>query len=192
MRGTLEASSLLFPITNDIPDWRAACWPIGCIFTSIVDTDPAILLGFGTWTPLASGRVLIGKDAGQTEFDTLEETGGEKAHTLTAAEMPAHTHVQDAHAHGITDPTHNHTQNSHTHPSIQVQGGTTASNAGTHIMTSTATGGSSRAATAPESANAATAVNQAASTGITINNTTATNQNTGGGGAHNNPRWSRL
>lgn len=44
--------------------------------------------------PDGRGRVLVGRDPGQTEFDTLGETGGAKAHTLTVAEMPSHTHAQ--------------------------------------------------------------------------------------------------
>ncbi len=63
-------------------------------------TDPNGILT-GTWTAFASGRVLVGQDTGQTEFDVLGETGGAKTHTLTEAEMPSHTHVQDAHQHGI-------------------------------------------------------------------------------------------
>lgn len=138
------------------------------MFLSVVSTNPATLLGVGTWTQIAAGRMLVGQTSGDPDFDVAEETGGAKTVTLTAAEMPSHTHVQDAHT---------HTQNSHTHPTLQVQGGTTAANNGTHPMTSTATGGSSRATGSGEGANAATAVNQ---------NATATNQNTGGGGAHNN------
>ena len=42
--------------------------------------------------PNAKGRVRVAVDSGQTEFDTLGETGGEKAHTLTVAEMPSHNH----------------------------------------------------------------------------------------------------
>jgi microcystin-dependent protein len=74
-------------------------WPVGSIFTSTVTTDPAELLGFGVWEQFAAGRVLVGLDAGQSEFDTLEETGGAKTHTLTVNEMPSHTHVQNAHNH---------------------------------------------------------------------------------------------
>lgn len=67
-------------------------FPIGSIFISVVSTDPGTLLGYGTWSAFGAGRVLVGLDAGQTEFDTVEETGGAKTHTLTTAEMPAHVH----------------------------------------------------------------------------------------------------
>lgn len=71
----------------------SAAWPVGSVFISVVSTNPATLLGFGTWSAFAAGRVLVGIDAGQSEFDTVEETGGAKTHTLTTGEMPAHTHV---------------------------------------------------------------------------------------------------
>lgn len=37
--------------------------------------------------PNLKGKVPVGKDSSQTEFDTLAETGGAKTHTLTAAEQ---------------------------------------------------------------------------------------------------------
>jgi len=49
--------------------------------------------------PNLKGRVPVGLDSGQTEFDSLGETGGAKTHTLASAEMPIHTHTQDAHVH---------------------------------------------------------------------------------------------
>ncbi len=42
--------------------------------------------------PDARGRVLVARDAAQSEFDALGETGGAKTHTLTQGEMPAHRH----------------------------------------------------------------------------------------------------
>ena len=67
-------------------------YPIGSIYISVVSTNPADLFGFGTWKAFAAGRTLVGIDSGQTEFDTVEETGGAKTHTLTEAEMPSHNH----------------------------------------------------------------------------------------------------
>lgn len=44
--------------------------------------------------PNLKGRVVVGVDAGQSEFDTLGETGGAKTHTLDSTEIPAHTHSE--------------------------------------------------------------------------------------------------
>lgn len=151
--------------TDGMTTFTDRMWPVGSVFTSVVATNPADLLGIGVWEEIGAGRVLVGQDAGQAEFDTLGETGGAKTHTLGVGEMPSHTHTQDSHTHA---------QNAHTHGE-QLQGGTTGTTTGTHLMGSAATGGSLRAA--GQSTAAATAVNQ---------NATAVNQNTGGGAAHNN------
>ena len=71
-----------------------AVYPVGSIYTSVVATSPATYFG-GTWAVFGAGRVLTGFDNSQTEFDTVEETGGSNTHTLTIAEMPAHTHSID-------------------------------------------------------------------------------------------------
>lgn len=73
----------------------ALAYPVGSIYVNATNsTNPGTLLGFGTWTAFGAGRVMVGFDSGQTEFDTAEETGGEKTHTLTTDEMPAHTHTE--------------------------------------------------------------------------------------------------
>mgnify|MGYP006921347001 CR=1 FL=1 len=68
-------------------------WPVGSVYISVSSTNPGTSMGFGTWVAFATGRTLVGIDTGQTEFDTVEETGGEKTHTLTIPEMPSHTHT---------------------------------------------------------------------------------------------------
>lgn len=82
-------------------------WPIGSIYINATDsTNPNTLLGFGTWVAFGAGRVLVGIDGSQSEFDSAGETGGAKTHTLTAGEMPSHTHngvtdVNGWHSHGM-------------------------------------------------------------------------------------------
>lgn len=67
-------------------------WPVGSVFITISPDNPAVALGGGTWERFAKGRTLVSLDEAQTEFDTVQETGGEKTHLLTAAELPPHTH----------------------------------------------------------------------------------------------------
>lgn len=68
-------------------------YPVGSIYINATSsTNPGTLLGFGTWVVFGAGRVLVGIDSGDTDFDTSEETGGSKTHTLTTAEMPTHSH----------------------------------------------------------------------------------------------------
>jgi hypothetical protein len=67
-------------------------YPIGSIYISTVSTNPGTLFGVGTWEAFGAGKTLVGLDSGDTDFDTVEETGGAKTHTLTTAELAVHTH----------------------------------------------------------------------------------------------------
>jgi microcystin-dependent protein len=135
--------------------------------------------GNGTTTfnlPNLKGRVAVGFDASQSEFDVLGELGGAKTHTLTTSEMPSHTHIQDSHNH--TQNAHNHTQDAHSH----TLGGTLVSSFVGFGQNSPINGNATNPSTG--GVNATTATNQ--STTATNQATTATNQSTGGGEAHNN------
>ena len=63
-------------------------YPVGAIYMSVVNTSPATLFG-GTWEVWGTGRVPVGIDTEQTEFNTIEKTGGAKTHTLTIQELPS-------------------------------------------------------------------------------------------------------
>ena len=66
-------------------------YPIGSIYMSATNTNPGSTLG-GTWELWGAGRVPVGVDTTQTEFNVVEKTGGAKTHKLTIDEMPNHTH----------------------------------------------------------------------------------------------------
>ena len=68
-----------------------AAYPIDSIYISTNSANPSTIFG-GQWVSFGEGKVLVGLDANDTDFDTVEETGGSKTHTLTIDEMPAHTH----------------------------------------------------------------------------------------------------
>ena len=72
---------------------EAFVYPVGSIYINATNaTNPGTLLGFGTWVAFGAGRVMVGLDSGDILFDSAEETGGAQTHTLSVAEMPAHTH----------------------------------------------------------------------------------------------------
>ena len=69
-------------------------FPVGAIYTATVSTNPATLLGFGTWIAFGAGRVLIGDGGGFS----AGATGG-SADAITVS----HTHTATS-----TDAGHNH------------------------------------------------------------------------------------
>jgi hypothetical protein len=93
----------------------SGAWPIGSVFISVVSTNPATLLGLGTWSAIGAGRVLVGLDSGDTDFDTVEETGGAK--TVASAGSNA---TEAAHTHSVTSNVTVADHASHTHTYTQV------------------------------------------------------------------------
>lgn len=67
-------------------------YPVGSIYVSVNASAP---FERGTWVSFGSGKCLVGVDTTQTEFNTVEKTGGEKTHTLTTQEMPSHNHTEE-------------------------------------------------------------------------------------------------
>ena len=81
----------------------ATVYPIGSIYINATNgTNPASLLGFGTWVAFGAGRVPVGFNAGDPLFDTAEETGGSKD-----AIVVSHNHTATSTS-TVTDPGHRH------------------------------------------------------------------------------------
>jgi hypothetical protein len=58
--------------------------PIGFVFVSVVTTNPNTLLGYGTWEAMGAGKVLIGVDPADSNYDAAEKTAGAKTSTPDA------------------------------------------------------------------------------------------------------------
>lgn len=65
---------------------------VGDIIFSTSDENPSTIYG-GTWVAWGKGQVPVGVDTSDSDFNTVEKTGGEKEHTLTVGEMPSHNHT---------------------------------------------------------------------------------------------------
>lgn len=66
-------------------------YPVGSIYMSANNVSPQTFLG-GTWVAWGAGRVPVGVNSSDTDFNAAEKTGGEKTHTLSVDEMPRHDH----------------------------------------------------------------------------------------------------
>jgi len=98
---TTQAASTAF-VKTAADALNAAAYPVGAIFTTTtVYADSAAVvaaIGGTTWVAFGAGKVLVGLDSGDSDFDTVNETGGSKtpttgSHTLTTSEIPSHSHT---------------------------------------------------------------------------------------------------
>jgi hypothetical protein len=83
-------------------------YPVGSIYITVGDINPSTTLG-GTWVQFGAGKVLVGLDTSDTDFNLKSKTGGAKtssytpagkntngavkSHTLTINEIPSHQHL---------------------------------------------------------------------------------------------------
>jgi hypothetical protein len=78
-------------------------YPIGSIYVNATSNEnPATLLGFGTWSEYGSGRVLVGQDTGDTAFDAIGETGGQKDSVVVSHNHTGTTSTVGDHTHSVT------------------------------------------------------------------------------------------
>lgn len=96
-----------------IKQYILASHPIGSIEINISGANPSTYLG-GTWIAWGTGKVPVGVNASDTDFNTVEKTGGIKTHSHSYShthEVPgvAHTHATGNHTLTVAEiPNHNH------------------------------------------------------------------------------------
>lgn len=98
---TLPVGSIIAYSSDTIPNGWLLCDGSSFSTTSYPELFEAIGVTYG-WDdernpklPDLRGKVTVGKDSTDTDFNTLGKTGGEKTHTLTVSEMPSHNHLRD-------------------------------------------------------------------------------------------------
>lgn len=116
-------------------------FPVGSIFMSSSGTNPGTYLG-GTWVAWGSGRVPVGVNTSDGNFNTVEKTGGASTVALTTAQLPSHTHTFTG--------------------SAVTSGGISTTLSGTFTGTATNTGNNSVAASATFTGKAANTGNNSA------------------------------
>lgn len=134
-------------------------FPVGSVFIGVVSTNPATLLGYGTWAAFGAGRVLIGNDG--ATYGTDEATGGAETKAISAhsgatvGDHAALTHTGTA--------VGNHASHTHTYTDVvnhvhvqSVNSGTTGALSGYGVDTSTSTSVSSGYSTANPTGGVAT------------------------------------
>ena len=141
-------------------------YPVGSIYMSVNATNPSTYFG-GTWVAWGAGRVPVGINTSDSNFNTVEKTGGAPTVTLTTAQMPAHTHTFT----GSSATTSS--KGAHTHNiGRDTDGGSGSSRYTVHSAGVSGAGGTSPTSSAGAHTHTVTA--------------NGTNANTGGGGAHSN------
>lgn len=88
---TIATAERMNHIEDGIAELYNAIFPIGQIVIKGDNEDYSNWLGF-TWERTAVGKVLVGIDSTDTDFNTIGKTSGEKSVKLTVAQMPKHTH----------------------------------------------------------------------------------------------------
>lgn len=104
VNGNLDSANFKaggIPASALAPEIFARMYPVGSIYINASDdTNPGTLLGVGTWEAFGTGRVLVGYDASQTEFNAAQKEGGDK--NLQAHDHNGTTDTQGAHTHSTT------------------------------------------------------------------------------------------
>ena len=108
-------------IANTKTNTTLATWcpfPVGAIYMSTTSANPSTFWTGTTWQAFATGKTIIGIDTSDTDFNSVNKTGGSKEVVLTVPNLPTHSHTvgDNSHSHtvnGVED--HSHTLNDHAH-----------------------------------------------------------------------------
>ena len=71
-------------------------YPVGSVYINASNSNnPSTYLGVGTWTRIGEGKVMVGQDGSDADFNQTSDEGGNKTATLNIANLAQHTHTVD-------------------------------------------------------------------------------------------------
>lgn len=73
---------------DNIENIMLSNYPVGSIYFSVDSSNPSTKFG-GTWVAWGAGRVPVGVNTSDSNFNTVEKTGGSPDVTLTQSQLPA-------------------------------------------------------------------------------------------------------
>lgn len=107
-------------------------YPVGSIRMSANNVNPGETIG-GTWVAWGSGRVPVGVNAADSNFNAPEKIGGASTVALSTANLPAHAHGLNNHTHTFSGSNTTSNGGAHTH-SVPISGTTGGEAAHTHSL----------------------------------------------------------
>ena len=105
---TLESqlNSQVSMLQGQIANVKTSFYRVGDIIMTTVAANPSGVYG-GTWVAWGAGRVPVGYSSSDSDFNSVEKTGGSKTQDY------AHSHTVNSHSHTV--PGHTHTMPAHKH-----------------------------------------------------------------------------
>lgn len=85
-------------------DLLKTVFPIGSKYITQTNTNPNEILGFGTWERL-KGKVCLGLDENDSDFNEIGKTGGSKTHKHTTSILGGSFELNKAGCHFINSST---------------------------------------------------------------------------------------
>ena len=103
-----QLNSQVSTLQGQIANVKTSFYRVGDIIMTTVAANPSSVYG-GTWVAWGAGRVPVGYNSSDSDFNAVEKTGGSKTQNY------AHSHTVNSHSHLV--PKHTHSMPNHKHVS---------------------------------------------------------------------------
>jgi microcystin-dependent protein len=100
--GIVKLTGTVIPTVLTITDVVNALYPVGSIYISVDPTNPSTRYPGTTWSAYAQGRALVGVGTADGETWAVGDLKGSARVTLSASEMPVHSHTGSVSVSGST------------------------------------------------------------------------------------------